>query len=287
MKVAVIGAGRVGTAVGVLLTRAGHRLIAVSGRGPTRDRAARYLPDVAVREPEDAARDAELVILGVPDDLVAPMTASLAGAGAVGAGAYVAHLSGALGLDALERALDVGAHRLAIHPLQTFPDVVHAVEGIPGCAVAVTADDEQGYLVAERIADDLLGEPFRLADGLRPLYHAAAVLASNDLVAVSALAAEAFAAAGIEDPVRAMRPLQRATLDNVGELGPARALTGPAVRGDAGTVARNLEALEREVPAAVAPYVALARVALDLAVGRGSLAETDRAAVEEVLARWS
>ncbi len=84
-----------------------------------------------------------------------------------------------------------------------------------------------------------------------------------------------------------MRPLQRATLDNVGELGPARALTGPAVRGDAGTVARNLEALEREVPAAVAPYVALARVALDLAVGRGSLAETDRAAVEEVLARWS
>ena len=48
MKVAVIGAGRVGTAVGVLLARAGHRLIAVSGRGPTRDRAARYLPDVAV-----------------------------------------------------------------------------------------------------------------------------------------------------------------------------------------------------------------------------------------------
>ncbi len=194
----------------------------------------------------------------------------------MGSGAYVAHLSGALGLDALERVLDVGARRFAIHPLQTFPDVVHAVDGIPGCAVAVTADDEQGYLVAERIADDLLGEPFRLADGLRPLYHAAAVLASNDLVAVSALAAEAFAAAGIEDPVRAMQPLQRATLDNVGELGPARALTGPAARGDAGTIARNLEALERAVPAAVAPFVALARVALDLAE-RPGFARRDRA----------
>ena len=113
------------------------------------------------------------------------------------------------------------------------------------------------------------------------------MLASNDLVAVSALAAEAFAAAGIEDPVRAMRPLQRTTLDNVGEIGPARALTGPAARGDAGTIAKNLEALAREVPTAVAPYVTLARVALDLAVVRGSLAEADRAAVEEVLARWS
>src|SRR5207344_2851984 len=161
-----------------------------------------------------------------------------------------------------------------------------AIDRIPGSAIAVTADDEQGYFLGERIADDLLGEPFRLAEELRPLYHAAAVLASNDLVAVSALAAEAFAAAGIEDPVRAMRPLQRTTLDNVGEMGPARALTGPAARGDAGTIAKNLEALAREVPTAVAPYVTLARVALDLAVVRGSLAEADRAAVEEVLARW-
>ena len=63
------------------------------------------------------------------------------------------------------------------------------LERIPGCAIAVTADDDEGYRVAERIADDLVGDPFRLDEALRPLYHAAAVLASNDLVVLTATAA--------------------------------------------------------------------------------------------------
>jgi predicted short-subunit dehydrogenase-like oxidoreductase (DUF2520 family) len=151
----------------------------------------------------------------------------------------------------------------------------------------VAADDDEGFGVAERIADDLLGEPFRLAEELRPLYHAAAVLASNDLVALSATAAHLFSAAGVPDPARAMRPLQQATLDNVAELGPAKALTGPAVRGDAGTIERNLAALAAHAPEAVATYVVLARTALEVASRGGRLDPQDRAEVEAVLARWS
>jgi predicted short-subunit dehydrogenase-like oxidoreductase (DUF2520 family) len=287
MRVAVIGAGRVGTGVAVLLQRAGHRIEAVSGRGPTRDRAARYLPGVPVREAGEAAASADLVVLGVPDDLITPTSARLAELGALGPGRWVAHLSGSLGLGALDDARDAGAGRLAIHPLQTFPDVVSAIDGIPDCVIAITADDEAGYGVAERVADDLLGLPFRLDDDLRPRYHAAAVFASNYLIAVSSLAADLFAAAGVPDPVRAMQPMQRSTLDNVARLGPGAALTGPAMRGDAGTIERNLRAVAEVTPAAVPAYVTLARVALDLAVGAERLDADARARVDEVLERWN
>jgi predicted short-subunit dehydrogenase-like oxidoreductase (DUF2520 family) len=84
-----------------------------------------------------------------------------------------------------------------------------------------------------------------------------------------------------------MQPLQRATVANVGRLGAAAALTGPAVRGDAGTVARNLEALASRLPEAVPVYVVLARATLDLAVIAGRLDPERRAAVQEVLDRWS
>src|SRR5262249_24433494 len=146
----------------------------------------------------------DLVLIGLPDDLIAGTVAALAADGGFAPGTFVAHLSGALGLDVLDPAREAGAHRLAIHPLQTFPDVGHAVDMIPGSTFALTADDEQGYGVAELVADDLMGEAFRLEDGLRPLYHAAAVFASNDLVVLSDVAARLFAQAGVPDPVRAM-----------------------------------------------------------------------------------
>ena len=287
MKVAVVGAGRVGTAMAVLLGRAGHDIVAVSGRGPTRDRVARYLPEASFLEPADAARAGDLVLLGLPDDLLAITARDLADAGAFRPGQYVAHLSGALGLDVLEPAREAGARRLGIHPLQTFPDVGHALDRIPGCTVAVSADDEDGSFVAERIADDLLGRPFRLDDELRPLYHAAAVFASNYLVATAAVAVRLFATAGVADPGAAMAPLQQATVDNVRDLGPAKALTGPAARGDAGTVRRNLEALDAHAPDAVTSYVAMGRIALDLATARGSLDPDRRRAVEAVFDEWS
>ena len=287
MRVAVVGAGRVGTAVAVLLQRAGHRIVAVAGRGPTRDRAASYLPGVPVLHPSDAARGVELVVVGVPDDLIEAITESVAAAGGFHPGQWVAHLSGATGLDALNAARAAGARRLAVHPLQTLPDVAAAIDRIPGSTVAVTADDDQGFHLGERLADDLLGEPFRLADELRPLYHAAAVFASNYLVATSALATDLFAAAGVAQPLRAMEPLQRATLDNLFQLGPELALTGPAVRGDAGTVDRNLTALAASAPGAIPAYVEMARVALDLATRGGRLPPDRRVEVDEVLSRWS
>jgi predicted short-subunit dehydrogenase-like oxidoreductase (DUF2520 family) len=286
MDVAVIGAGRVGTAVAARLLDAGHRIVAISGRAGTVDRAARYLPGVPIRPAPIAARGAEVVIIGTPDDLIEPMATSLAGEGALGEGQTAMHLSGATSLDALSAPRAAGAEVLSLHPLQTFPDVDAALARIPGSGIAVTALSEPGYVLGERLVRDVGGRSFRLADEAKPIYHAAAVFASNYLVAITALADELFRDAGMPEPAELFLPLQRATLDNVAAMGPAAALTGPAVRGDAGTVAANIEALAKYAPEAVPAYVALADVALDLAHRSGRLSTAARAAVEGVLDSW-
>ena len=286
MDVAVIGAGRVGTAVAVRLRDAGHRIVVLSGRGATANRAARYLPGVPIRAAPVAARGAEVVVIGTPDDLIEQTASSLADEGAVGEGQTVVHLSGATSLDSLSTARAAGAEVLSVHPLQTFPDVEAALARIPGSGIAVTALSEAGYVLGERLARDVGGRPFRLADEAKPIYHAAAVFASNYLVAITALAEELFSDAGMPEPAELFLPLQRATLDNIATMGPTAALTGPAVRGDAGTVTANLEALAKRAPQAVPAYVALADVALDLAHRSGRLSAVRRAAVEEVLDSW-
>ncbi|HWL89931.1 MAG TPA: NAD(P)-binding domain-containing protein, partial [Actinomycetota bacterium] len=157
MDVAVIGAGTVGTAVAQLWERAGHRIVGISGRSETRRRASSYLPDTPFLEGAAAATAGELVVIGTPDDVIERTVQALATAAAVGPGTWVVHLSGSLGLDVLEPARGAGAGILAMHPLQTFPDVDSALEGLPGCAIAVTAEDEDGYCLGERLAGDLHG----------------------------------------------------------------------------------------------------------------------------------
>ena len=173
-----------------------------------------------------------------------------------------------------------------MHPLQTFPSVEAAIERLPGSGMAVTAADEAGFRLGERLAADVGARPFRLVEESRPLYHAAAVFASNYLVTVLAEAERLFREAGLDDPGPLFLPLVRATLDNVHAMGAERALTGPAVRGDAGTVERNLSALSERAPEAVPAYMALATVALNLAERAGRLDAGGRRRVEEVLARW-
>jgi predicted short-subunit dehydrogenase-like oxidoreductase (DUF2520 family) len=286
MEVSVIGAGRVGTALAVRLLDGGHRIVAISGRAGTADRAARYLPGVPIRPAPIAARGVEVVIIGTPDDLIEPTASSLADEGALGEGQMAIHLSGATSLGALSAPQAAGAEVLSVHPLQTFPDIDAALARIPGSGIAVTALSEAGYVLGERLARDVGGRSFRLADESKPIYHAAAVFASNYLVAITALADELFRDAGMLEPAGLFLPLQRATLDNVASMGPAAALTGPAIRGDAGTVAANLEALAKHAPEAVPAYVALADVALHLAHRSGRLSNVARAAVEEVLDPW-
>jgi predicted short-subunit dehydrogenase-like oxidoreductase (DUF2520 family) len=280
MRIAIVGAGTAGTAVAVRWLRAGHTITAVAGRDATGERAARWLPGVEMLPIAEASAGADVVVLGVPDDALDDVVRTIAGH--IDRASWVLHLSGARGLDVLDGA---GARPVAVHPLQTFAEVGSAIDALPSSAIAVTARDDEGTALGESLARDLGGRPFRLSDEDRPRYHAAAVFASNYLVAVSGAALELFEAAGVPDAAAAMHPLQASTLDNVRRLGPEQALTGPAVRGDAGTIARNLDAVAAAAPRVVPAYVALCRTAMDVAGAR--LPDDRRLAVEEVLARWS
>jgi predicted short-subunit dehydrogenase-like oxidoreductase (DUF2520 family) len=184
---------------------------------------------------EGAAHGVDLLVLAVPDGAIADVARSVAPV----ASTVVAHLAGSLGLDVLAPH----ARTAALHPLVALPNAeVGAARLAAGAWFAVAGDE-----IATRVVEALGGRWFSVADADRAAYHAAAVIASNHLVA---LLDQVAAVAPGDVPLAAYLDLVRTTVENVAELGPVDALTGPAARGDRATIERHLAALapaEREL----------------------------------------
>lgn len=285
LVVGVIGAGRVGTALAVALTRAGHRVVAASGSSdPARDRIARFLPQAHHRRPEQVARLAtDLLLIAVPDDALDQVVTALAEAGALRPGQVVSHTSGAHGLAVLAPAVAAGARPLALHPAMTFtgePDDADLLTG--GISFGVTAGADLRPFAVGLVAD-LGGTVEWIAEWDRPLYHAALAHGANHLVTLVNEALDRLRDAGVVYPEKALAPLLRAALENTLRLGDT-ALTGPVSRGDAGTVARHLDRLAAVAPESVEPYRALARRTADRAIAAGRLRAVDAEALLDVLA---
>ncbi|MGC5014844.1 Rossmann-like and DUF2520 domain-containing protein [Streptosporangium sp. DT93] len=269
LAVGVVGAGRVGSALGAALVRAGHRVVAASGvSDASSERAVERLGLVPVR-PEDVVADADLVLLTVPDDVLPGLVSGLVGTGADLRGKLVAHTSGAYGLAVLNPAIKAGALPLALHPVMTFTGRDDDLRRLAGISYGVTAPDTL-RAVAEALVIEMEGEPVWIADEDRPLYHAALAGAANHMVTLIAESSELLERIGVEQPGRMLGPLLGAALENVLRLGIA-GLTGPVVRGDAGTVRRHVDALILAAPEAADAYVALARLTADRALAAGLL----------------
>jgi predicted short-subunit dehydrogenase-like oxidoreductase (DUF2520 family) len=269
LKVGIISAGRVGTALGVALESAEHVVVACSGiSSASRLRAQRRLPDTPVLPVDDVARAAELLILAVPDTELPALVAGLAATSAVSPGAIVVHTSGANGVGVLAPLAAQGCVPLAIHPAMTFTGSDEDIDRLPGTCFGITAADEIGYAIAQSLVLEVGGEPFRVREDARALYHAALAHASNHLVTVLADALEALRAAiagqellgqelVIEQPgglaERVIAPLARAALENTLQRGQA-ALTGPVARGDARAVGAHLSALAEVDPELAQAY---------------------------------
>ncbi|GAB2448128.1 Rossmann-like and DUF2520 domain-containing protein [Streptosporangium sandarakinum] len=269
LAVGVVGAGRVGSALGAALARAGHRIVAASGvSDSSRERAAERL-GVAPSRPEEVVARSDLVLLTVPDDVLPGLVSGLAGTGADLRGKMVAHTSGAYGLAVLDPAAEAGALPLALHPVMTFTGRDDDLRRLVGISYGVTAP---GPLrpVAEALVIEMEGEPVWIEDSDRPLYHAALAGAANHMVTLVAESADLLGRIGVEQPGRMLGPLLGAALDNVLRLGLA-GLTGPVVRGDAGTVRKHIDALILAAPEAADAYVALARLTADRALAAGLL----------------
>lgn len=270
LSVGVVGVGRVGSALAVALSRAGHRVVAVSGvSDASRRRAADRLPGAELLPADDVVRAADLVLLTVPDDALPGVVDGLAAVGAFRRGQLVAHTSGRHGLDVLDPATRAGALPLALHPVMTFAGGAEDVERLGGTSFGVTTP-EPLRAVGEALVVEMGGEPVWVPEEARALYHAALAWGSNYLVTLVTTAADLLRAAGAERPELLLAPLLGASLDNALRRGDA-ALTGPVSRGDAGTVTAHLDVLRANAPEVVPAYVALARLTADRALRDGRL----------------
>ncbi len=278
-----MGAGRVGTALAVALSRAGHRVSGASAVSQgSRDRVERFLPGTPVLQPEDVVAGADLVLLTVPDDALSGLVRGLAATGAPLAGRLLAHASGRHGLAVLQPAADLGALPLALHPVMTFTGRADDADRLAGICFGVTAP-EVLRPAAEVLVMEMGGEPVFIAEADRGLYHAALAGAANHLVTQVVQAEDLLTRAGVAQPARMLGPLLSAALDNALRLGDA-ALTGPVARGDAETVAGHVEALRADAPEALPAYLALARLTATRALASGTLSAPDAQRLLDVLA---
>jgi predicted short-subunit dehydrogenase-like oxidoreductase (DUF2520 family) len=224
------------------------------------------------------------VFLTVPDAVVAAFAGQVAAGGDIPAGVAFVHCSGALGLRALGR-LAVRHEVGSFHPLQSFPRP-RPPEAFRGSLVAVDASAPTLRRRLERLARDLGAKARGVEEADRVVYHAAAVFASNYLVALAAEAVDLLGTIGWSESeaVAGLIPLMRGALDEVARRGPTGALTGPIRRGDVETVTRHLEALTAldsgspEGPRKTDVYRMLGRIALEIAARAG----LEPAAVESV-----
>jgi predicted short-subunit dehydrogenase-like oxidoreductase (DUF2520 family) len=269
--IGIVGAGAVGTALGVALTRAGWTVGAVASRDAGRRDQFRSLVPGARAFPEAAAilDECHLAILAVPDDALAAVAASLR----LYSGQALVHTSGLHGAEVLAPALAAGTSAGSLHPLVAFADLERALVALPGATVAIEGDEALLELLAE-MAGSLGATPVRLAPGSKPAYHAAAVLAAGGLTALLDVVAAVAGPTGLDEAgaLAVYGPLAEQALANARALGTGPALTGPAVRGDAGTIAAHLAAVAPAGAEALAVYRSLGLRQVSLAEGRRGLA---------------
>lgn len=278
LRVGIIGAGKAGAVIGSALRAAGHQVVAVSATSDaSRERAEMLLPAVPVVTPDQVARDAQLIVVAVPDDQIEPVVSGFAKLGLWRPGQIIAHLSGAHGIAALTGAAEAGAIVVALHPAMTFTGYSIDLARLDGCPWAVTAD-ALALPIAQALVVELGGEPVIVDEAARPLYHAALAHGANHLVTLVTGALQALRAAGIEDPASFASPLLHAALERALSEG-ARGLTGPVVRGDQGTVVAHLNALgaDPDLADVTKAYSELAKLTAVMAAKEGML-KTETAA---------
>ena len=243
----IIGPGRAGTSLAAALSARGWVFAGFLGRGD---------------DLSGAARGVDLLVLATPDDAIAEAAAAVQPVPTT----TVVHLSGSLGLEALAPH----RRRAGLHPLVPLPNgAVGAARLSSGVTFAVAGDP-----LARAIVESLGGRVVEVAEGDRAAYHAAACIAANHVVALLGQVERVATSVGLD--LESFLPLTRAAVDDVADLGPGAALTGPARRGDWATLSRHLDALPESERAA---YQAGAALAMRLAESASSAQDHDRAGV--------
>lgn len=240
-SVRVLGGGRAGGSFAVALRAAGWDVDVVAHPGQ----------EGSAEKVAAAASDVDVVLVCVPDPAVAEVAAAVRPGPAV-----VAHVAGSLGLDVLAPH----ARRASVHPVVALPSAELGARRLPGAAMVVAASDPSSLALARSVVAAVGGRAVEVSDDARVLHHAAAVVAANHLVALMGQLERIAELVGV--PPETYLGLARGALDDVAQLGAARALTGPVARGDWDALRRHLAELPPEEHDA---YLAMAGAAARLA----------------------
>jgi predicted short-subunit dehydrogenase-like oxidoreductase (DUF2520 family) len=288
VRFAVIGAGKVGKALACLLARAGYEFLGVSSRSMESARAARRFvgSGAAVADAARLTPKADLVFITTPDTAIASVCEGLAQGGALTPGAVVAHCSGALPSSVLESARAAGCHVGSLHPCQAVASAGEAVRVLPGSYCCIEGD-LAAVEALEEVARVLHMQIVKVPTSAKPLYHAAACVASNYLVALQHAAVRLQQAAGIgrEEALQCLLPLMKGTVSNIERAGLPDALTGPIERGDVATVESHVAAVAGSAPDLLPIYREMGRLTVEVSLAKGNIDRRAADALLQVLAR--
>ncbi len=280
-SIAIVGLGRVGSALAILLWRQGFCDLRVCDHNPEKIDALSGWIDGSITicsTPAEAVVGADLVLLASQDRYIAEIALDLAKSCSAKdlAGLYVAHLSGSLTSEVLQPLVLKEAIAFSLHPLQSVADVEGGVQVLAGSYFSFEGA-EQAFSLAETLVSALHGKLVRLAAADKALYHAAAVVSSNFFIALEEMAITMMSGIGVDaDTARRMLlPLIRGSFENLERVSPVEALTGPIVRGDDQTVAVHLRALQDKFPGYISAYRLLAGLNVDLAKQKGVVSDAD------------
>jgi predicted short-subunit dehydrogenase-like oxidoreductase (DUF2520 family) len=281
LKVALVGCGRVGTAIALGLKRAGYSIVAVQDTSPSAERRARrlLLPRPLTPNPQPLTPD--LVLLATPDSRIVPAWQGLTRT--LVPGQAIVHFSGALSSRVFSNAEPRRITALALHPVMTFSGQ-RRIDSFAGTYFTLEGNPE-AIALGHRLVRALGGKAIVLRARGKPLFHAACVMVSNLIVALIDAGLETCASAGIKprQSARVLEPLINRTLGNIRRSGTGPALTGPVVRGDVATVRCHIAALRRSNPELVPLYLELSRRALSLARRKGGLSPSSVANLRSAL----
>ena len=284
-RVGFVGAGVLGSGLALAMHGLGYEVCAVASRSPgsALALASGIAGCRALGGAQDVADAADLVFITTPDRAIEPVANSVRWR----PGQWVVHCCGAAGPGILQSAEERGALTGAFHPFQTFAGLDNPEQAVARLSGVTFALSAQGPLeeFLKGLAWSLGGRSVVIEEGLRPLYHAAAVLSCGYLATLLQSAVEVWQAAGFteEEGLESVSALARATVDVVGKLGPRAGVTGPLVRGDVPTVQGHLDALVESAPETAWLYGALTEKSLSLALGLGLTGEGETV-VKDLLA---
>ncbi|MCW2925063.1 MAG: Ketopantoate reductase PanG [Thermoleophilia bacterium] len=283
-RVGIVGAGRLGCALALALQDAGCTVTGASSRSPEgRARASALLGLDATASVEEAVLGADVAILAVPDDAIDGVVACLAET-MLGPPRLTVLTSGCASLRALDRLVDHGGATARLHPLVALTRDARGA-ALSGAVAAVDGSGPEAREQVEALARAAGLRTVEVADADRVAWHAAATLAANASVALLADALELAARAGVDaaTSLDAFGRLALGAVERAVAEGPARALTGPVSRGDAGTVATHLAWLDAEAPELAPTYRALSSDAARLARDAGRLDDDGAARIARAL----